>query len=270
MRPVPFEALDPGVYRETRSPRARRGLRLGRRDDRGGHRPRSESARRSFWRSRPAWWRASTLPARRSGRSIRASPSRSRTRTVNACPARHHRRRVRGGRGLAADGRAHRAQLPAAAVGHRHADAAVRRCQPAGASSCSTRARRRPLLRALEKYAVRAGGGSNHRCGLDDGILIKDNHVRLAGGVVHGRDAHAQGQPRDADRGRGAEPRRGGRGARRRRRHRPARQPVNARHHRGRPAVSWAGEDRDLRRRDARRGCRSSRRPARTSCRSAR
>jgi len=40
-----------------------------------------------------------------------------------------------------------------------------------------------PTLRALEKYAVRAGGGTNHRSGLDDGILIKDNHVRLAGGV---------------------------------------------------------------------------------------
>ena len=40
-----------------------------------------------------------------------------------------------------------------------------------------------PLLRALEKYAVRAGGGTNHRGGLDEGILIKDNHVRLAGGV---------------------------------------------------------------------------------------
>ncbi len=41
-----------------------------------------------------------------------------------------------------------------------------------------------PLLRALEKYAVRCGGGVNHRSGLDDGILIKDNHVRLAGGVA--------------------------------------------------------------------------------------
>ena len=41
-----------------------------------------------------------------------------------------------------------------------------------------------PLLRTLEKYAVRAGGGVNHRSGLDDGILIKDNHIRLAGGVV--------------------------------------------------------------------------------------
>jgi nicotinate-nucleotide pyrophosphorylase (carboxylating) len=40
-----------------------------------------------------------------------------------------------------------------------------------------------PLLRALEKYAVRAGGGVNHRGGLDAGILIKDNHVRLAGGL---------------------------------------------------------------------------------------
>ena len=41
-----------------------------------------------------------------------------------------------------------------------------------------------PLMRALEKYAVRAGGGVNHRMGLDDGILIKDNHVRLAGSVT--------------------------------------------------------------------------------------
>jgi nicotinate-nucleotide pyrophosphorylase (carboxylating) len=40
-----------------------------------------------------------------------------------------------------------------------------------------------PLLRALEKYAVRAGGAVNHRSGLDDGILIKDNHIRLAGGI---------------------------------------------------------------------------------------
>jgi len=40
-----------------------------------------------------------------------------------------------------------------------------------------------PLMRDLEKYAVRVGGGTNHRYGLHDGILIKDNHVRLAGGV---------------------------------------------------------------------------------------
>lgn len=40
-----------------------------------------------------------------------------------------------------------------------------------------------PLLRALEKYAVRCGGGANHRFGLDDAILIKDNHVAACGGV---------------------------------------------------------------------------------------
>lgn len=40
-----------------------------------------------------------------------------------------------------------------------------------------------PGLRVLEKYAVRAGGGSNHRFGLDDGVLIKDNHIAVAGGV---------------------------------------------------------------------------------------
>lgn len=40
-----------------------------------------------------------------------------------------------------------------------------------------------PTLRALEKYAVRAGGGTNHRQGLHDAVLIKDNHIRLAGGV---------------------------------------------------------------------------------------
>jgi nicotinate-nucleotide pyrophosphorylase (carboxylating) len=40
-----------------------------------------------------------------------------------------------------------------------------------------------PTLRALEKYAIRCGGGTNHRVRLDDGILIKDNHKRLAGGI---------------------------------------------------------------------------------------
>ncbi|MDE3175261.1 MAG: carboxylating nicotinate-nucleotide diphosphorylase [Pseudomonadota bacterium] len=40
-----------------------------------------------------------------------------------------------------------------------------------------------PGLRAIEKYAVRAGGGANHRFGLDDAVLIKDNHVAIAGGV---------------------------------------------------------------------------------------
>ena len=40
-----------------------------------------------------------------------------------------------------------------------------------------------PGLRALQKYAVRCGGGFNHRFGLDDAILIKDNHIAVAGGI---------------------------------------------------------------------------------------
>ncbi|RTL88608.1 MAG: carboxylating nicotinate-nucleotide diphosphorylase [Hyphomicrobiales bacterium] len=48
---------------------------------------------------------------------------------------------------------------------------------------CDTR-KTTPLMRALEKYAVRCGGGANHRFGLDDAVLIKDNHIAVAGGVV--------------------------------------------------------------------------------------
>jgi nicotinate-nucleotide pyrophosphorylase (carboxylating) len=47
---------------------------------------------------------------------------------------------------------------------------------------CCTR-KTTPGLRAIEKYAVRAGGGANHRFGLDDAVLIKDNHVAIAGGI---------------------------------------------------------------------------------------
>ncbi len=47
---------------------------------------------------------------------------------------------------------------------------------------CCTR-KTTPGLRIFEKYAVRCGGGSNHRFGLDDAILIKDNHIAVAGGV---------------------------------------------------------------------------------------
>jgi nicotinate-nucleotide pyrophosphorylase (carboxylating) len=46
-----------------------------------------------------------------------------------------------------------------------------------------------PGLRAMEKYAVRCGGGVNHRFGLDDAVLIKDNHIAVAGGVAKALDA---------------------------------------------------------------------------------
>ncbi|MBE0580911.1 carboxylating nicotinate-nucleotide diphosphorylase [Devosia sp.] len=52
-----------------------------------------------------------------------------------------------------------------------------------GAQICDTR-KTTPGLRAFEKYAVRCGGGANHRYSLDDAILIKDNHIAVAGGVT--------------------------------------------------------------------------------------
>ena len=52
-----------------------------------------------------------------------------------------------------------------------------------GAQICDTR-KTTPGLRAFQKYAVRCGGGANHRYSLDDAILIKDNHIAVAGGVA--------------------------------------------------------------------------------------
>lgn len=59
---------------------------------------------------------------------------------------------------------------------------------------CDTR-KTTPGLRAAEKFAVRAGGGANHRFGLDDAILIKDNHIAVAGGITAALSAaqHAAG-----------------------------------------------------------------------------
>lgn len=59
----------------------------------------------------------------------------------------------------------------------------VERVAHTKARICCTR-KTTPGLRALEKYAVRCGGGVNHRFGLDDAILIKDNHIAVAGGVA--------------------------------------------------------------------------------------
>jgi nicotinate-nucleotide pyrophosphorylase (carboxylating) len=52
-----------------------------------------------------------------------------------------------------------------------------------------------PGLRALEKYAVRAGGGHNHRFGLDSGILIKDNHIAAAGSITRAIDSVRRSAP---------------------------------------------------------------------------
>jgi nicotinate-nucleotide pyrophosphorylase (carboxylating) len=59
---------------------------------------------------------------------------------------------------------------------------AVLAVEGTGAVICDTR-KTTPGLRVLEKYAVRTGGGTNHRMGLSDGVLIKDNHIAAAGGI---------------------------------------------------------------------------------------
>ena len=58
----------------------------------------------------------------------------------------------------------------------------VRRAAGTNLRICCTR-KTTPGLRALQKYAVRCGGGFNHRFGLDDAMLIKDNHIAVAGGI---------------------------------------------------------------------------------------
>ncbi len=59
----------------------------------------------------------------------------------------------------------------------------VERVTPYGTRILDTR-KTTPLLRALEKYAVRVGGGHNHRFSLSDGVLIKENAIRAAGGIA--------------------------------------------------------------------------------------
>ena len=86
--------------------------------------------------------------------------------------------------------------LRAADVGHRDRDPAPT-SRPCGhaASRSSTRARRRPGCGSLDKRAVACGGGRNHRMGLDDAILIKDNHVAIAGGIAPAIEAARAANP---------------------------------------------------------------------------
>jgi len=73
-------------------------------------------------------------------------------------------------------------------------NALVAAAKPFGPAHIVCTRKTTPGLRALEKHAVRAGGGSNHRFGLDDAVLIKDNHIAVAGGVgiaIQRAKAHA-------------------------------------------------------------------------------
>jgi nicotinate-nucleotide pyrophosphorylase (carboxylating) len=70
----------------------------------------------------------------------------------------------------------------------------VERAEGTGVTVLDTR-KTTPGLRALEKYAVRCGGGANHRFGLDDAILVKENHIRIAGGIARAVAALRDGLP---------------------------------------------------------------------------
>jgi nicotinate-nucleotide pyrophosphorylase (carboxylating) len=126
----------------------------------------------------------------RDGDTIRCRPNPVRDRSQHACPA--HRR-------------ARRAQFPAIALGtatvtRLYVDAVA----GTGARIVDTR-KTLPGLRLAQKYAVTCGGGTNHRLGLYDGILIKENHIMAAGGVTAALDAGHGDRPQGRlhpDRGR--------------------------------------------------------------------
>jgi nicotinate-nucleotide pyrophosphorylase (carboxylating) len=70
----------------------------------------------------------------------------------------------------------------------------VDRVEGTGVTILDTR-KTTPGLRSLERYAVRCGGGANHRAGLDDAILVKENHLRIAGGIRPAVAALRNGRP---------------------------------------------------------------------------
>ena len=71
---------------------------------------------------------------------------------------------------------------------------AVEAVRGTGATIVDTR-KMTPGLRVLEKYAVRAGGGNNHRFNLSDGVLIKDNHIAASGGIANAIKAVRKNAP---------------------------------------------------------------------------
>ena len=182
MKAAPFEPLDPGTYRELVRARAGRGFRLGRRDDRDDHRPRAEGTRdhrrevdvrdgRHRDRGRSAF--ASSIPPCR-------SPSTALTDIAASAGPRSPTSAVHAAALLTAERTAlnflqHLSGI--ATLTRQFVDVADGRI-----TVLDTR-KTTPIFPRAGKIAVRAGGGVNHRSGLDAGILIEDNHIRLAGGV---------------------------------------------------------------------------------------
>jgi hypothetical protein len=84
----------------------------------------------------------------------------------------------------AARRRALRAQLPADAVGHRDAHRRIRRRGRGTRARILDTRKTLPGLRLAQKYAVRCGGGDNHRLGLYDAMMLKENHIHAAGSIA--------------------------------------------------------------------------------------
>ena len=181
MRTVPFEALDPALYRET----VRRALA----EDLGWGDVTTEATVRTDQRAKGVIVAKCTCIV--AGLDVAAEAFRQLDPAASFKPLRRdgdrcsHADIVAEVRGLAASMlTAERTALNfmqrmsgIATLTRRFVDAA------GGAITILDTRKTTPTLRVLEKYAVRSGGGTNHRSGLDDGILIKDNHIRLAGGV---------------------------------------------------------------------------------------
>ena len=139
-----------------------------------------------WWPASPAWSQVSISP----GSPFKPDRSRDRgedraRRRCNACAGRSDRHHLRSrARGiLTAERVALNFLCRLSGIASATADVGPRRFKGTGTGIVCTR-KTTPGLRALEKYAVRAGGGGNHRFGLDDAMLIKDNHVAIAGGVT--------------------------------------------------------------------------------------
>ncbi len=190
--PTPKRASSWTALRELVAARARRGHRPGRRDDRATvgeqararalirrrHRGSSSASRRPRWRSP-----GSTPRPASSGWPLRV----------------YGARRVRcwrsgAGRALLTAERTALNFLAHLSGVATMAARAARAVEGSGARVLDTR-KTTPGLRALEKAAVRAGGAVNHRAGLYDAILIKENHIAAAGGIAAGGPPRTGGAP---------------------------------------------------------------------------
>ena len=200
-RRLPLAARD----RRRRHARARRGPRPRRRrhvdrDHSGGHAGARRRGGAQGRRDRGPAVRRGELPEARARHRDRGTCARRRERRRQDRPDDGDRPRARGAVGRARRRSIFSASSPAIATATHEF---VRRVKGTKLRICCTR-KTTPGLRAIEKYAVRCGGGFNHRFGLDDAILIKDNHIAVAGGIRAVLErAHAGGRPSGQDRDRG-------------------------------------------------------------------